>query len=149
MENPVGIINTIEYVQLNNQGGLDVTEDILLNIDEQSLVNKEVEMKKISTIFKISEKSEVVSIKKAVNKKLNPYVPISELYAGYFVNVDRNEAPFFVIAYRTTYDFDLSAVEVKKAIYSQFLKHLHFEFLNLSEDSEVSQKLIKQGIKII
>lgn len=65
------------------------------------------------------------------------------------MSVEKYEEPYFVIGFKTKNDFEEALLELKKAIYTQFLKHVRFEFINLKEDTELTEKLQKQGQKII
>ncbi len=146
---PWGPIRTLECAKLNNRGGIDVTDDILLNINEESLRTKEVEIVLISTVFAAPEAAQVRSLKKAIDRKLSSSILIDQLIFAYYTNVEGYEEPYFVVGFKTKNDFEEALVELRNAIYTQFLKHVRFEFINLKENSELTEKLQKQGQKII
>lgn len=145
---PWGLIRTLECVKLNNSGGIDVTDDILLNINEESLRTREVEIVLISTVFVAPDASRVRSLKNAIDRKLSSSILIDQLFFAYYMSVEKYEEPYFVIGFKTKNDFEKALLELKN-IYTQFLKHVRFEFINLKEDTELTEKLQKQGQKII
>ncbi len=146
---PWGVILTIEYSKLNNKGGLDVTDDIVANLTEENIKNKEVEISKIDKIFSPPENSVIKAIKKAIHKRLSNDILINELYAGVYLNSDDEYEVCYFISYSTPTNFGTSIEEVRKAIKKEFIRSVHFEFFNLEEDNEINQKLKKQGVRIL
>jgi hypothetical protein len=146
---PWGIIRTIQCAKINNSGGVDVTDDILLNINEESLLKGEVELIVISTVFIVPDASQIRFLKKAIDKKLSPSILIEQLFFACYTNVEKYEEPYFVIGFKTKNDFEEALVELRKAVYSQFLKHVRFEFMNLVENEPLTAKLQEQGKRII
>ena len=146
---PWGLIYTINYIKLNNRGGTDITKDILINLDDKSITNKEVELIKIYTIFIEPTKSEIYSMKKVILKRLSKKIVLENLYLGYYINTENNQKPFFTVGVKSKNDFTDCVYELKIAIYKEFYKHTHFEIINLYEPNKMNEKLIEQGIKLL
>lgn len=126
----------------NNKAGIDLTEDVLFNLSKEDFLNKNVTIKKISSIFihpsKATLQELVRSFKSysADNSKLesNPIV-------GEFIDT---KDPYYVIGLSAK-DFE-SRENIKKHINKYFYTHTRIEFVKSNEVSEFNKKLLDQGI---
>lgn len=143
---PWGPIYTLRSLSLNKMGGIDFTEDILLNIDKDSLIKREVELKATSQLFCHPDRWNI----KAYNKCLKPLLNekhVKSVVVGVFINTT---APIQTIGIETTSEFYERYSEMaKKNLYREFNKHVVFQFLNIAEETEQNLALRKQGIRII
>ena len=146
---PYGIGNTLACIKFNNNNGLDVTEDIMLNLNEESLQSGIVKLKTVYTIFAKPEGDELQMLQKAFKEKMEHNVQINELIVGYFLNADIDERPFYAVGIRTTGNFDKVHRQVEKAIRKIFFRQTDFQFVDLNEKTEFVEKLIEQGEKFI
>lgn len=147
---PWGPVRTLQCVRINRNGGIDVTEDILLNIDENCLRQREVVLHKTSMLFTPPEGSERQSFEKAILKKLPHDPELKKLVVGLYLNTAEGEAPVYTIGLRTAGAVQHYQIEaVRKALYTQFYKRVPFVFTNLDEANELNGILEKQGLTII
>lgn len=119
----------------------------MLNLTEEAVVVKEVEIKKIYTLFKPVEKkyrknfqslAEVASIHRAIDA----------IYIAILINVDQYTEPPYVIGLETV-DFDsIDQKPLKKALYKHFHDFVPFIFVDLSEQSFSNDRLKEQGERI-
>ena len=86
---------TLKYIRLNRQGGLDVTEDIMLNLTEEGLQNRIVKIKQVKKIFVHLNSSDKKELLKALKRFAKEYPPFRECWLGYFINVADGEKPIF------------------------------------------------------
>ncbi len=146
---PYGIGQTLSCIKFNHQGGLDVTEDIILNLTEEAIEKEEIELTLIHTIFQKPEADDLKMFKQVWSEKLDRHAQVNELIVGYFLNVDIDEEPYYVVGIKTSGDFKQTMNLVEKAVRKLFFRQTHFEFVDLTESDEFIQKLKKQGLKMI
>lgn len=146
---PWGPYYTFKSVALNNKGGLDVTEDIMMNLTEEGLRNKEIEIKKTNQLFCKPDKWNKKAFIKAFSREFERDYNIKQLVVGLFINRDEGVAPYYTIGLRVDQNFDKYVEPLRKAVYTQFRKYVHFEFVDLNVENEVNRLLEKQGEYII
>lgn len=136
---------TYNAYKVNQLGGIDVTKDIMLNITEQSLIDKEVHIKKIHDIFLKLKHSDKQNIKKALEMTDKKLMVIEKAYSALFINVEAHEEPFFVIGFQLNRNSELDDQSIKKALNKYYYKHIKFEFFELEKDPQFAEALIEQG----
>lgn len=146
---PYGIGNTLACIKLNKQGGINVSEDIMLNISEESLKSGVVVLKEVNTIFAHPEDDELKMLQKVFSEKLDRSAQVNELIIGYFLNLDIDEYPFYAVGIKTSGDFDRVKDQVEKAIRTIFFKQTEFQFFNLENEELFIEKLKEQGKRFI
>lgn len=157
---PTGLPTTFRNIKLNNRGGLDVTEDIMLNITETSFLEKEVELVTTNLLFDLPEKPDIKALQKVIDKHISPEFKPEELYFGNYINVAEEEDTFFVIGIRSKQPFEMAEKHLDKAIRKVFYKHVRIEYINLdpdaqeeifnlNEDKALTPLLIQQGIRLV
>ncbi|WP_147377103.1 hypothetical protein [Mangrovibacterium diazotrophicum] len=145
---PWGPIYTVRSLRLNRIGGIDITEDILLNINESSLVNKEVELKVTSQIFCSPDKWNL----KAYRSCLSPILKqehVKSVVVGVYINTAEGETPIQTIGIEVPEAYFESCIEIaERNLSREFNKHVVFQFLNLEKETELNSKLKQQGVTI-
>lgn len=157
---PAGLPATLRNIRINNRGGLDVTEDIMLNLTAASFDQKEVELVQTNMLFDIPARPDVKALQKVIRKYLDPNKGPEALYFGNYINVADDEDTFFVIGIRSEQPFDLAKTDLDHAVRRVFYKHVRIEYINLgadagqeifsfNEDKAWAPLLMQQGIKLI
>lgn len=157
---PTGLPTTFHNIKLNNRGGLDVTEDIMLNITATSFAAKEVELIKTNILFDIPTKPDIKALQKVIRKYITPNNRPEALYFGNYINVADDDDSFLVIGIRSDLPFEVCKQQLDKAIRKVFYKHVRIEYINLdpdaqeeifnlNEDKALAPLLIQQGIRLV
>lgn len=157
---PTGLPTTLRNIKLNNRGGLDVTEDIMLNITATSFREKEVELIKTNILFDIPTKPDVKALQKVIRKYIDPNNRPEALYFGNYINVADEDDTFFVIGIRSRLPFEMAEKNLDKAIRKVFYKHIRIDYINLDPDAKeeifdlnegkaLAPVLVQQGLKLI
>lgn len=141
---PYGPIHTIADIKMNNNGGIDITEDILLNITEQDLQSKEIDLKITNLLFDKPSKSEIKAFKKAIFNKFEENYKIEKVVVGQFINEDNN-GNHYIIGLSIEGEFETYSDPLKNALFTQFFKHVQFDFVDLTIDSIENKLLLQQG----
>jgi hypothetical protein len=144
---PNGFINAVRSIKLNTSGGLDVTSDVMANVDEASLSSRTIEVKVIQGLFNRASERNRTLITKAVNRTIPHYREIDEVYVGLFVNTQEGERPFHVIGVRSEGSIDGFRDSLMMNLRKDFYKHVRFEVIAL-DDSELAMKLVEQGDRL-
>jgi hypothetical protein len=146
---PWGPVYTIKSIRLNKKGGIDVTDDIMLNIDEHSLKSCEIELKVTNQLFMKPDKWDQKAFNKALLKKFERDFNVRTLVAGVFINTEDDEDPFFTLGYKLENNNEGFIENLLEALHTQFRKYTRFEFVDLKQDNEVGELLVKQGLVLI
>ncbi|RYM34554.1 hypothetical protein ERX46_04050 [Brumimicrobium glaciale] len=143
---PFGPIFVNRSVRLNNNGGVDVTEDIYLNLDRTGYDNGRLEIVKHFTKFIHPSKSEIPEYKKVFKKLIDEGILKSQPVIGLFVDTEKNVEPYIIIGFNE----ELKGKEelISKAIYKRFYKQLKFELVDLNSDFEFKEALLTQGLNL-
>lgn len=146
---PWGPYYTIKSFKINRKGGVDFTEDVMLNITKESLNQREVELKITNQIFTKPSKSYIKTFQKAFLKEFETDLKIKQLIVGLFINTKDGIEPYYVIGLKVDGDYNKYLERIQEAIYTQFYKHTYFEFINLDLNENIHVVLEKQGELII
>ena len=143
---PWGPIYVFRSLKLNNSGGVDVTEDVYLNIDKRNYEAGKIQITSTTTTYTHPSPSEIKEFKKVFKKLLKDGVIQNPPLIGIDMNTEDNEKPFFLIG------FDQSIDEIEQtitaAIYQRFYKHTRFELIVLNDDFEARDIFISQAVRI-
>jgi hypothetical protein len=142
-ELPHGPVDTIRSLRLNLQGGVDVTEDILANLTEESLQLGVVTFEKMKTLFIHVNRHNFKAIAKAVIPVMKNHSVVKAAYVGVFINTPPGVQPYFIIGIETGALFDMIVAEAIEAVYKPYRRDVPFKFV--SPESELWQPLIEQG----
>ncbi len=145
---PFGPPSMIRTIISNLRGGLDLTDDVLVNMKQDTLSKKEIELVKPSKFFIKPSKSNLTELQK-VFKSVKNYIIINEpILVGYFINTDNNEKAYYVIGLSIKLDDDNLQI-IRKQLYKRFLKHTKFEIVSLLDNNyEHIERFKSEGIKI-
>jgi len=146
---PWGPVYTIKYVNFNKKGGIDYTEEIMLNITEESIKHNEVELKVTNELFCKPGKWDTIAFKKALKREFERDYNVKKLIVGLFINTEDGVSPFYTIGLKVEKNYENYVEPLKTALFKQFSKHTTFEFININEDEKISRLLEKQGEVII
>lgn len=138
-----GIPNTLKSLKTNMKGGLDVTEDIMLNLDKEDLKNRKVKIEKLYTVFTSPNKSVINNVIKII-KKTEGLNFNQGIYIGKFLESDGSS--YFITFEEIT---DTSKVELLKNLKKWFSSHVELNISQIDVSDELNQKLIEQGQKLI
>ena len=149
---PWGIHYTVNYTRVNNKGGIDVTNDIMLNIDADSLNSGMIELKTSSMVFAHPEKDIIGTFGKVFNKISSSDPLLKRVIVGRFLNVEYDDDYHYIIGIKLQPDNDNKIAQfvnyielIKKALYREFSKRLTFEIIDLEGETELIQFLEEQG----
>lgn len=146
---PWGPFYTIKSFKVNRKGGIDVTEDIMLNISDESLKQREVALMVTNQLFVKPSQSNTKALYKALFKRFERDRNILQLMVGWFINTENDEAPYYVVGIKVERDFQAYVDPLKEAIYTQFRKHTFFDIIDLNQDEDFRKVFEKQGVLMI
>lgn len=139
---PWGPIYSVKALHASKKGGLDVTDDIMLNIDNDSLLNREVELKLTNQIYCKPEKGSLKTFKDTLCKDFENDNNVKKIIIGKYINTN---SPFYIIGVQIDNDIEKYIEKFRISLSKQFMKHVRFEFVNLDETDDDIEVLKKQG----
>lgn len=148
-----GILKTITNIHYNKKGGLDITEDVMLNLKEEDIAEGKVCIQHTNMLFDPPSKDDLNIFRKALKghsgaQPFNDQYYIQECVVARYLNTGDDDDNTFVVGLKLKGSFEHNIDAVEKDLYKKFFKHVTFEFLNLEENSDIAQKLRKQGVQI-
>ncbi|QLH44448.1 MAG: hypothetical protein HWD58_01740 [Bacteroidota bacterium] len=143
---PWGIIKTFDYLKAIREGGLDVTEDIMLNLTQENLYREEVLLNRHKTVLKHPEPEEIKSLKRTKNIAPN-HASVPYLVWVLF-KCSKRRRTLFLLGIAADEAFELAEPSFREAVYSQFYKRIPFLFVDMNSVSDWSTLLKEQGIPI-
>ncbi|HYV91748.1 MAG TPA: hypothetical protein VE978_08195 [Chitinophagales bacterium] len=146
---PPGIINSIRSLNINKLGGIDITDDIMLNIDGDAINNREVELKVTHQLFCKPTKSDLKSFRIALSRDFDLDYNIRKLIVGLYINTKKGEAPHFTVGIKVSKNLESYIEKIRQSLYTEFYTRTHFEFIDLSENTEINILFEKQGETIV
>lgn len=141
---PYGPRNTLRSFRVNAKGGIDMTEDILLNLTDKVFTNSSVTLLKTNQWF-IHPNDDVISAFNKTCKRFENNPEYVEFAIGLFINTQENERPYLVIGLRCRTNYEARALDVNKELYKHFSSSSIFKFVNLGGNSEEAKRLATQG----
>lgn len=145
---PFGPAVMIKSIFINLKGGIDLTEDVLVNLTKEAFDKKEIEMLRPGNMFVAPTKSNLKELGKVTRELRSKNIVKGEIVVGYFIDTKENESPYYALGFSN----DLEAVDLQKIrneIRKRFYKHVKFEFFSLDEENnEFVQRLKKEGVKL-
>ncbi|HCQ12920.1 hypothetical protein [Flavobacterium sp.] len=136
---------TYNAYKINNSGGIDVTNDIMHNITEGALIEKEVNILEIHDLFIKIKNSDLLNIKKALQLVDKKKIQIEKAFTGIYINVEEYESPYFVIGVKMGKYSLFDEKTIRDSLYKIFYKHVRFEIFDIDKETELGKKLILQG----
>lgn len=142
---PEGPYDTIASIRFNLKGGLDITEDIMLNIDEQGFADRSIKYLKTNQLFIKPDKWDLKSYRKVLPKRFERDFGIRKIVAANYINTDSPKSTR-VIGIKTISGYDKYIENCKEALAPEFRNYAHFEFVDLNQgDKAIGELLISQG----
>lgn len=146
---PWGPIKSVNALNTNKAGGIDMTDDIMLNIDPKSFLAREVELKLTNQLFCKPNKTDIKAFNKALINYSTKNLNVRKIVVGIFINTSEPQSLNYTVGVKSENNFDENIEELRKLFYTQFRKYVHFEFINLNEKNEVYLLFEKQGETLI
>lgn len=113
---PIGPFRTWSCIQFNKRGGLDVTNDIMLNITEEGLKVREVEILSVADIFDKPDKAELKAFQKSLLKNFEMDFQVKQIVVALDINIEEEVIrPMYVVGLRVNNDFDKYVEEFRSA----------------------------------
>ncbi|GAA5028664.1 hypothetical protein GCM10011506_14190 [Marivirga lumbricoides] len=140
---PLGPVITYKTIQ-SNRTGIDITDDVYDNLGQGDFEKRKVVIRKASTIFLQPSKDIIQEFLKGFKKWEEKGVKLTEEpIVGDYIDTEES---YYVIGLNKL-DLDKSE-NIREALYRYFLPRTKFEFIDLNEESEITEKLKMHGIKI-
>jgi len=143
---PWGPIYSIKSLISNNKGGINVTEDILLNINEQAFNQRIIYLEKTNQLFCKPDKWDSKSFKFALLKDFENDINVRKIIIGLFIN---SEIPSYVVGIQVYSSFEIYVEKFRHSLLKEFRNDTLFRFLNLKENNEENDLFKKQGFTIL
>ena len=144
---PFGPIYLVKSIILNMKGGIDVTEDLMLNMNEENFSQGIVEIKEKAIKYIAPAKSENKEFVKVFRTLIQNKVVTQPPIIGYYIDTEKNEKPYYVVGISDSITNDLEKA-ISKEVYQRFYKHMQYKLVDVNTEFETKQALIKQGVKI-
>ncbi|MBD81557.1 MAG: hypothetical protein CL840_21745 [Crocinitomicaceae bacterium] len=144
---PFGPVYLFKSIHLNNRGGIDVTDDVYLNLNESDFKNGTVDIIKKSTIYIHPKKSESKEFEKVFNEVITSGIISSPPIIGLYIDTKENESPYYLIGIDQEVTKEMEE-KISKSIYKRFYKQLKFNIVEVDSLGENKSKFIQQGLKI-
>ncbi len=141
---PYGPRNTLRSIRVNAKGGINMTEDILLNLSERIFTESALTLTITNQWFIHPNRDVLSAFKSTVSS--NVFVNFTKLIIGLYVNTDEFEEPYLVIGIDSSFNFEKAKGVTEAELYKHFSRYSKFTFVDLSTESDVGSKLITQGI---
>ena len=144
---PWGPIRTIQSLITNGNGGIDVTKDVMANINREDFENGRVIIRVIDSVFRAPNKTETECFRKSLREFMGKYIDLKVAYFAVFINVQQGEDPFFVVGLPPQYMDAAYTEELKSILYKSFNRQATFKFLELDKDPAMTNKLKSLDLK--
>jgi hypothetical protein len=145
---PFGPPVMIKTFILNLKGGVDLTEEVLINLKQDTLIKKEIILEKPAKYFLEPTKSSLKEFEK-VFKSVKKFSSLPEpVIIGYYINTEKDEKPYHVIGISSEITDDKVKM-IMKEIHKKFYDHIKFEIVNLLDKKyEHIDRLKIEGVKL-
>jgi hypothetical protein len=143
---PWGPIFVNRSLSLNKKGGVDVTDDVYLNINKVGYANGRLAIAENFTKFVPPSSSETKEYKKVFNTLITEGTLKGLPVIGLFIDTEKHVSPHIIIGFNE----EISGKEdlISKAIYKRFYKQLKFELVHLNTKFELKEALLTQGLNL-
>lgn len=139
---PVGPLTAVRTLMFNMDGGVDVTRDVMLNIDATALANRHVSIPTTHALFSKPTKADIKAVRKAIQQDFDGDSNLKLLIYGLFINTNE---PHFTIGLKVGKNDSEYQNKVLKSLYRKFRKTTYFEFLSQEEFPLEFGLLVEQG----
>lgn len=145
---PWGIKLSLKAMKLNNQGGLDVTEDIMPNLKKEHLENGIIDLVEMNLIFSKPDYWDLKAYEKVLNRDIGRDLSVLKIVAAVHLNTGEHDVER-TIGIEVKSDFDGFVEKMKTALWREFRKGTPFLFIDLSKKTKISELLQKQGTTLV
>lgn len=146
---PWGPIYTIRSFGVNRKGGIDMTDDIMLNISEESLQKREIEYLRTTQFFAKPDKWDLRAFTKSILRDFQFDLNVERIVVGRYINTEGNTISGLTIGLKIRYGkFDEYIEPIRKSLSREFMKHARFSFIDLEKKDELADFLLKQGVTL-
>lgn len=142
---PYGILRSKHALAINKAGGIDMTDDIMLNITEDSFTNKEVDLIRTNQLFCKPHKTDIKAFRKSLNDFSMKNRKVTKIIVGKFINTSENQTFIYYVGIKSENKMEENIEEIKKLFYKQFRKYVTFHFLDLNQPDDTNILFEKQG----
>ncbi len=147
-----GLKYTVRYTSLNRKGGVDVTDEIMSNLDEEGLRNKICTFTKKAEWFAKPDKWDRKDMEKVIRPICERDVNIRKVVAGLYIPDEMSpegyDEPFRAIGIRCTSGFPKYEAAMRAPLEKRFRRRSLFRFFDLDSEDEMVEILEKQGTVI-
>ncbi|MBI1837119.1 MAG: hypothetical protein HYR91_07620 [Flavobacteriia bacterium] len=144
---PFGPLYVGKSIRLNNNGGIDVTDDIYLNLNEENFKKGFVDLKLNSMKFTSPNKTEINELKKVSKKLIEDNIINKSFKVAYFIDTKENEFPYYLIAVDSEISIELEEI-VKKEIYKRFYKQFRYQLICIHSEFTDKEMFLKEAVVV-
>lgn len=137
-----GMQRVYRAFKVNMAGGTDLTGEILLALDAESLGNGAVEITQSYTVFESVGKNNRKEMKKALTWLCDLEFEVSRLYAGFYIE---EEAPYFVIGVDASGDIQEFVAAADRELRKVYWASVRIDFMPIRAGESLSDRLVEQG----
>lgn len=142
---PWGPFETYSTIKLNNNGGIDVTQDVLLNIETYNKEDKSIFIEKMYTQFSPVSKHDLKEVKKAFAAYYKQSREIEALYIGKYINIEEGLEPPYMVGIKSKVAKPEIKEKLEELFYQKFYSFAQVFFFFESENEELFEKIKEQG----
>ena len=121
----------------------------MLNISDESLQFKEVEMRNTNLLYCKPSKLDLKAFKKALIRNFENDKQLKKVVVALYINTEEGVRPYFTIGIRANKSMNSYIDSMKNALSKQFYSNTYFDFVDLNKDNKSGNLLEKQGETII
>ena len=145
---PFGPPTLVKILLLNMKGGIDFTEEVMVNLKADTLLTKEINLEKPARFFEPPTKSNLKELEK-VFREVKKHIIIEEpVVAGFYINTAPDETPYHVLGISSELTEENIQV-IRRELGRKFYKHIRFEIVSLlSPDYEHIERLKNEGVRL-
>lgn len=145
---PFGPMAVFTTVRSNKSGGIDVTDDIVLNLTEKDYASGSLTIVETATKFISPEKTDLKEYQKVFSALIRQNIIEEMPTIGIYIDTKDSEAPLPYIGFEEPLSEEKKTL-IEDGIYKRFYKHHHFFLVELNDDFHLSEILLQQGTKVV
>lgn len=144
----LGPLATVKSIRSTCKGGVDVTDDVMLNLNQEGFDNRQFEWKQTNQLFCKIGKWDKKEFVKALSPVYEQDSNIRKIVIGYYIGDDSDENIYY-IGLKCVWNFKKYNDIFGAAIYTRFRENTIFFLLDLDEDNFWVEYLLQQGDVIV
>lgn len=146
---PMGPVASIRTILANRKGGIDYTDEVLLNLSDECLMMGEIQIIQSNLLFEHPIRSDRRALRKALLKLYDREYSMKKIVVAVSLTKRSERGPLFVVGFLTSQEKASVIQDMQKALYKHFFRHVSFEFIDMSEETKESLLIAKQGVTLI